>query len=105
MKCYSVTVGARHTVGRGHRFSRADEEKIIALTQASFPSGFTLLNATGGWFDPVHQRFVREESRQIIVTAAGWSQVRPWSRKLARTLRQKEVLVTEIGRVKRVVVR
>lgn len=68
LKCFSLLLGARNTPGAGKRFSAADEERIREITFRHFPDGFTILNADGGWFDPIRRRFVEEESRQILVS-------------------------------------
>jgi hypothetical protein len=100
MKCYSLLVGARN-VGSGRRtFSAADEARIRDITFRSFPNGFTILNADGGWFDPASRRFVRERSRQILVCTDRPRTVWAWCRNLMRTLGQQEMLVVELGRAR-----
>jgi len=96
-KCYSLLLGARNTPARGKRFSRADDALIRAITLRHFPSGFTVLNADGGWYDPQRSRFVREESRQILVSTDRRSGLRAWAQELAVALRQDELLVIEVG--------
>lgn len=91
-------LGARHTPSGGDRFSRAEDEQIRKITFRHFPSGFTVLHADGGWYDPEAQAFVREESRQILVTAAGPAVIRRWCDELGHTLQQQELLVIEVGR-------
>lgn len=97
MKCYSLLIGARRTPSAGRRFLRADEARIRAITQRHFPDGFTILRADGGWFDRAAGRVVAEESRQILVTASGRRQLRPWCAELWRALKQAELLVVELG--------
>jgi hypothetical protein len=70
---------------------------LRAITQRHFPEGFTILHADGGWFDPAAGRFVAEESRQILVCAPHRRRLRPWCDELARALKQKELLVVELG--------
>ncbi len=96
-KCFSLLLGARNTPGAGQSFTRADEELNRAITCRHFPDGFTILNADGGWFDPVQKRFIEEDSRQIIVCAPGRARLRQWCAELSRALQQKELLVVEIG--------
>lgn len=96
MRCYSLLLGARHTSARGPRFRGADDRRVREITQRHFPDGFTILKASGGWFDPGEKRFVAEESRQILVCAPR-PRLAPWCRELARVLRQKELLVVELG--------
>lgn len=97
MKCYSLILGARNT-GSGRRgFPAADEARIRQITIRSFPNGFTILNADGGWFDPVSRRFVRERSRQILVCSARPRDVWTWCRNLMAALKQQELLVVELG--------
>jgi hypothetical protein len=97
MKCYSLTLGARHASGAGRRFAAADDTRVRLITRRHFPEGFTILHAQGGWFDPAARRFVAEESRQILVCATSRRRLRPWCRDLARGLKQKELLVVELG--------
>lgn len=97
LKCFSLLLGARNTPGAGKRFSAADEEQIRAITFRHFPDGFTILNADGGWFDPARQRFVDEESRQILVLARRRADLKDWCRELGTALNQQELLVVEIG--------
>ena len=96
-KCFSLLLGARNTPAAGKHFTRADDEKIRTLTFRHFPDGFTILNASGGWFDPSKNRFVEEDSRQILICAANVRSLRPWLHDLAAALEQKELLVIELG--------
>jgi hypothetical protein len=98
-KCFSLMLGARNTPAAGQRFAPADDERIRSLTFRHFPDGFTILNASGGWFDPAQKRFVEEDSRQIMVCAPGTRSLRRWLDELARALNQKELLVIELGPV------
>lgn len=97
LKCFSVLLGARNTPRGGKHFRADDEETIRSITFRHFPEGFTILNASGGWFDPKQKRFVAEDSRQILVCAPGLRSLRAWSNELARALKQKELLVVELG--------
>ena len=99
-RCYSLLLGARHTVARGKKFSRRDDATIRALTFRHFPDGFTVLNADGGWYDPAQRRFIAEESRQILVCTKSSAAVRRWCAALGRALQQKELLVVEMGPAK-----
>ena len=96
-KCFSLLLGARNTPSAGQHFARSDDERIRSLTFRHFSNGFTILNATGGWFDPTQKRFVEEDSRQIMVCASGIRSLRRWLDDLARALNQKELLVIEVG--------
>lgn len=96
MRCYSLLLGARHTASPGPRFSATDDRRIRTITRRHFPGGFTILDASGGWFDPDAGRFMAEESRQILVCAARRA-LAPWCRELARALNQQELLVVELG--------
>lgn len=71
---------------------------IREITFRHFPDGFTVLNADGGWFDPKRGRFIEEDSRQILVCPTGRGQLRAWCNELATALKQKELLVIEVGR-------
>jgi len=96
-KCFSLFLGARNTPRAGTHFTKADDERIRSLTFRHFPDGFTILNADGGWFDPTQRRFIEEESRQILVCATGIRALRSWLGDLADALKQKELLVIEVG--------
>ena len=96
-KCFSLLLGARNTPSAGKHFAPADDERILSLTFRYFPSGFTILNASGGWFDPERKQFIEEDSRQIMVCAPGIRSLRRWLAELATTLKQKELLVIEVG--------
>lgn len=98
-RCFSLILGARNTPGAGRRFRRRDDAAIRRITFRHFPQGFTILNADGGWFDPAAGRFVAEESRQILVCPSRRADLRPWCRELAAALKQKELLVIELGGV------
>jgi len=97
MRCYSILLGARQTTAAASRFSRVDDARLRTITFRHFPEGFTILNADGGWFDPEQCRFIKEESRQILVCAADSRQLRPWCQELAEALGQSELLVVEHG--------
>jgi hypothetical protein len=97
-KCYSLLLGARNTPGRGKRFTRADDALVREITFRHFPDGFTVLNADGGWFDPTRRRFVREESRQLLVCTNRLAALRSWCTELGHALHQEELLVVELGR-------
>lgn len=97
MKCFSLMLGARHTGTRGSRFRAEDERIVRDITRRYFPDGFTILAAKGGWFDPTRNRFFTEESRQILVCALHRRLLARWCEELARTLRQRELLVVELG--------
>jgi hypothetical protein len=100
MKCFSVTLGARNTPTGASRFSRQDETMVRKITARHFPTGFTILNARGGWFDAKKQRFRKEESRQILVCATQAKAVLPWCSDLRRYLGQEAVLLIELGRAR-----
>lgn len=97
MECWSLMIGARAVGLKGGRITRHDDELIQRITQKHFPQGFTILEAKGGWFDTAEKRFVREESRQILVSANGPSSVRNWGRELGRALQQKELVLVRLG--------
>lgn len=96
LRCFSLLLGARNTPGAGQHFAPEDDERLREVTFRHFPAGFTVLNAEGGWFDP-DRGFIAEESRQILVCAPTLAAVRRWCRELAQVLRQKELLVVEMG--------
>lgn len=96
-RCFSLLLGARNTPARGKRFAPEDDAQIREITIAHFPDGFTILNADGGWFDPQRKRFVKEESRQILVCTNDRAALRRWCQALAQALQQDELLVVEEG--------
>ena len=100
LNCYSLILGARNTPSKGRKFLKRDETLIRTLTAAHFPDGFTILSADGGWFDPAKKTFVEEESRQILVCAKNKAALRTWCGELGRALKQKELLVVELGKAK-----
>src|SRR5690606_22018341 len=71
---------------------------IRDITLRHFPAGFTILNADGAWFDPARQKFIEEESRQVLVCPTRRGQLREWCDELGTALGQKELLVMEVGR-------
>jgi hypothetical protein len=97
MKSFSVILGARNTAAAGRRFTRKDDQLIRTLTAEHFPDGFTILNADGGWYDPKRKVFVEEQARQILICTEDRGALRAWCGALARVLRQKELLVVELG--------
>jgi hypothetical protein len=96
LKCFSVLLGARNTPAGGKHFSPRDVARIHAITFRHFPDGFTVLNAEGGWYDPANG-FIEEDSRQILICAPNRSSLRSWCAELAAALKQKELLVVEVG--------
>jgi hypothetical protein len=74
-----------------------DDAQIREITFRHFPDGFTVLNADGGWFDPSARRFIKEESRQILICTDRPAALRRWCEELARALQQDELLVVEVG--------
>jgi hypothetical protein len=100
MKCFSLILGARNTPAAGRKFSKKDDALIRDLTGRYFPSGFTVLNAEGGWFDPERKVFVEEAARQILICTSDTRALRVWCLALARALHQKELLVVEMGRAR-----
>ena len=97
MQWYALTLGARNTPAARRQFSRADDALIRRITQKHFPDGFTILEARGGWWDSGRNRFVREESRQIQVSAKTPAAVRRWAGELGRALGQSELIVLKLG--------
>lgn len=72
------------------------------ITAKHFPAGCTVLDATGRWYDPAHQIFQREQARQVLICTSSPRKLRAWCRELGEALRQKEIIVIEVGPVKRV---
>ena len=97
MQCWSLLIGARKLRAKARRFSRADDRLIEQITTRHFPAGFTILHATGGWFDSTRHRFILEESRQVLIGGATPARVRRWGLELGRALAQEELVVIRIG--------
>ena len=98
MKSYSVMIGSRNSRGS---FTRHDEKLLQEITARHFPDGFSILDASGGWYDPARKLFKREQARQILVCTAHRKKLPAWCRELGKALRQKEVLVIEVGAARR----
>ena len=101
---WSVLIGARQ-MRRGRRFSQADDRLLQTITAEHFPSGYTILEARGGWFDPSTRRFVREDSRQILITSRSARRIRAWGKALGNALRQKELLLAQMGVARKIKLR
>ena len=99
--CWSVLIAARR-IGSRRAFSRADEKRLQEITAEHFGDGYTILEARGGWFDPSIRKFIREDSRQILITSNSVRVVRAWARALGAALSQKELLLMKVGDVRRV---
>lgn len=101
---WSVFIGARR-VRKDRSFLRTDDKLLQTITARFFPNGYTIVEARGGWFDPDGHRFLREDSRQIIVASNSIRPVRAWARALGVALRQKELLLVQLGTAQTVEVR
>lgn len=98
MKSYSLLIGARNDQGR---FRRKDEMLLEKITARHFPGGFTILGASGAWYDAVLKTFRREQARQVLICTSVPGKLAAWCRELGKALRQKELLVIEGGAVRR----
>lgn len=97
-KCWSLLVGSRRLAQKRPTFSARDERLLQRITTKHFPAGYSILHAAGGWFDSAAGRFVREESRQVLICSATEAAVRAWGRELGAALHQRELLIVELGR-------
>jgi hypothetical protein len=95
--CFSILIGAGSS-SAGGKFSRQRERLIREITKTYFPEGSSILNAEGSWLDAKKRRYVREEARQILVCAASKRELQPFCRALVTALKQKELLIVELGR-------
>lgn len=102
---WSLFLGAKQVGKRRSLFSRTEDLTLQRITADHFPKGYTIVEAKGGWYDAATKRFVREDSRQIYVTADSEAAVDRWAKDLGATLKQKELMVVRVGRQKRVRVR
>ena len=102
--CWSILIGARR-IGSRSTFSRTDDRRLQAITAKHFPAGYTVLEASGGWYDSSIRKFVREDSRQVLVTSASIRAVEQWARALGTAFRQKELLLVKLGGIRRIRVR
>jgi hypothetical protein len=100
MKSYSLLVGSNNR--RGY-FARGDERQLREITARHFPTGFTILNAKGSWYDATSRTYRNEEAREVVICTGNTAtaRVHAWCRELGRALRQKELLLIEVGRVRR----
>lgn len=98
MKSYSLLIGARNNRGR---FQRKDEMLLEKITARHFPGGFTILDASGAWYDAARKIFRREQARQILICTSSPRKLAPWCRELGEALGQRELLVIEAGTVRR----
>ena len=105
MKCFSLILGARNTPTAGKKFSKRDDAIIRDITASHFPDGFTVLNAEGAWFDRETRTFIEEESRQLLVCAAQRADLGAWCQELGCALKQKVLLIVELGRASSFVVK
>jgi hypothetical protein len=103
-RLWSLLLGARRLRPGVRRFSRADDALLQKITTEHFPGGYTILEAAGGWFDPKHRRFIREESRQILVNSDSRSAIQHWARALGRAFSQQELLVCQFGQAHRITI-
>jgi len=94
--CFSILIGAGSPSASG-KFSRQRERLIREITKNYFPEGSSILNAEGSWLDASKRRYVREEARQILVCAASKRELHPFCRALVTALKQKELLIVQIG--------
>ncbi len=110
-KCYSLTIGSRNlsdsTTAQpepkanlsSRKFSLRDERTIRKITARYFPEGSTILEASGSWFDQSEGRFIREQSRQILVCAEKREQLKGWYNELCYAMQQKSLMLVELGPV------
>jgi hypothetical protein len=98
MKAYSLLVGARN---KQRRFSRRDEGLLKTVTARYFPAGFTILDASGAWFEGGKTSIRREQARQVLVCTSRPRQLKPWCLEVGRVFAQKEVLLLELGEARR----
>src|SRR4051812_14611808 len=98
LKSYSLLLGANNA----RRYFAARDEKLLrAITARWFPDGFTILNAKGSWYDATARTFRREDAREVLVCTDRPRRLWQWCRELGIALRQKELLLIELGTTKR----
>jgi hypothetical protein len=102
---WSLFIGARQTGAGKRRFSAVDDRTLQRITAKHFPQGYTILEARGGWYDSERRRFVREESRQVLITTEAKKRVVRWASELGAAFEQKELLVMKLGRAHRLRIR
>jgi hypothetical protein len=98
MKSYSLLIGARND---RRRFPRKDEMILEKITARHFPEGFTILDASGAWYDAVRTTFRKEQARQVLICTSAPRKLDAWCRELGEALGQNELLVIEMGPVRR----
>lgn len=95
VRSYSLLIGARNS---RRTFSRRDEQRIQQITLRHFPTGCSILNVSGVWFDPATGRFRKEEARQIILATSSTRSLDACARELGRFMSQKELILVEHGK-------
>ncbi|MFT3867538.1 MAG: DUF3574 domain-containing protein [Nibricoccus sp.] len=98
MKAFSLLVGARN---KRRKFTLEDEKLLKKVTAKYFPSGFTILDASGVWFDGGNASLRREQARQLLVCTNQPKKLKPWSVEVGKVFGQKEVLLLELGKARR----
>jgi hypothetical protein len=94
MKSYSLLIGSNNARGR---FFNRDEKLLQQITARYFPEGFTILVANGSWYDSGTGSFHKEEARQVLICTRRARKLHAWCVELGRALRQKELLLIEVG--------
>lgn len=98
MKAYTLLIGARNN---RRRFRRKDQNLLEKITARHFPEGFTILDASGAWYDASQTTFHREQARQVLICTSTPRKLSAWCRELGEALGQKELLVIEAGTARR----
>jgi hypothetical protein len=97
MKSYSLLIGSNNARGR---FVRRDERLLQQITARHFPEGFTILAASGSWYDPEKKTFRHEEARQVLICTACSEKLAPWCLAIGRALQQTELILIEAGKAR-----
>ncbi len=101
MKTYSLLVGSRALSGNA-KFQSHQDKLLQDTTREHFPGGFTILRARGGWWNSTTKRFETEESREVRVVTSRYQAVARWARAIGAVLGQREVILTESGRARKI---
>jgi hypothetical protein len=99
MKSYSILIGSNNARGT---FARKDDTLLQTITARYFPDGFTILAASGSWYNAKEKTFRKEEAREVLICTKRPKTVKKWCNEIGRALRQKELILVETGRAKRI---
>ncbi len=99
MKSYSVLIGSNNSRGS---FAQRDDTLLQTITARYFPDGFTILAASGNWYNAKEKKFRKEAAREVLICTKHTKVVKKWCNEVGRALGQEELILVETGRAKRI---